>query len=91
MNAKKISKTVEWIKDFEKVEKVEDTRSTKEMLQDLEGKFTELEKMQRYTLSEQEKLTIKTATIEELSRLLLDNQNEMRSNLDRLIRLVGGK
>lgn len=76
---------LDWINDYKKVEVEKDTRTTKEMLEDLTVKFEELEKMQRHSLTEQQKIHIRTLNIEELSKLLLDNQLEMKKSIDYMI------
>lgn len=76
---------LDWINDYNKVEVEKDTRTTKKMLEDLTVKFEELEKMQRHSLTEQQKIHIRTLNIEELSKLLLDNQLEMKKNIDYMI------
>lgn len=76
---------LDWINDYKKVEVKKDTRTTKEMLEDLTVKFEELEKMQRYSLTEQQKIHIRTLNIEELSKLLLENQLQMKKSIDYII------
>lgn len=47
--------------------------------------IAEVKSLLKYSLTEQEKIHIRTLNTEELSKLLLDNQLEMKKNIDYMI------
>lgn len=61
----------------------------KELMEDIQQKLIELEKNQRYTLSEQEKIHIKTLDIDKVLSEMVDNQKDMKKNIDTLIERWG--
>ena len=60
------------------------TKESHARYQKINKQLDEINSSLTYSMSEQEKLKIKTATTEELARLTLDNQLDMRNNLDKL-------
>ena len=64
---------------------------TYDLLEDINTKLIELEKNQIYQLSEQEKLYYKTLTMEELIKVMANNLQDMKKNVDILIEKWGDK
>lgn len=69
------------LRKFENVK----ARTTKEILDDIQRKIERLEINQKHTLSEQEKVHIKTLALEDLMVSVLKNQQEMQKNIDVLV------
>lgn len=84
-----LAKTIELQKKRMSVYDVEEEDSTKDLLEDIAEKVKELEKSTRYQLSEQEKLYYKTLSIEELTKIIMVNQQEMKKNIDIMIERWG--
>ena len=84
-----LAKTIELQKKRMDIYEVEDERTTKELLQYIAERVKELEKSTRYTLSEQEKLYYKSLSIEEVTKEMMINQQEMKKNIDTLIERWG--
>ncbi len=73
------------LRKFENVK----AKTTKEILDEIQKKIERLEMNQRYTLSEQEKVHIKTLVLEDLMVSVLNNQQEMQKNIDVLVERWG--
>ena len=86
---KSLANTIELQKRTMGIYEVEKEKSTKELLDNIQEKIKYLEENQRYSLSEQEKIHIKTLNIEQLMNEMIINQSEMKNNIDILIERWG--
>lgn len=68
---------------------VEEDKSYRELVDSINTKLVEIEKLQIYTLTEQEKLNIRAMNTEELLKEMLNNQNDMRKAIDILLERWG--
>ena len=80
-----LNKIMELQKKRMGIYEVKEDKSYSELVEDIHAKLKELEKNQRHQLTEQEKLTYRMMNTEELLKVVLDNQLEVRESLNKII------
>ena len=80
-----LANTIQLQKKRMGIYEVEEDKSYKKIVDDIHLGLKKLEENYKHTLSEQEKLTYKMMSLEELTKVVLDNQIDMKNNIDKLI------